>query len=400
MIKAHKIALIPNNRQRTFFAKSAGTARFAYNWALNRWQELYESGEKVSEQALRRELNAIKRDDFSWMLEVGKCAPQQAIKDLGTAYQRFFNKIAKYPQFKKKGCGDSFRTSRASKGLDALEVRGKKVKIPKLGWVRMSESVRFQGQIKSGVVSVCAGRWFISFHVDVQDIPKLPPKNQRSVGVDLGIHHLATLSTGEKISAPRPYRDHMRKLRRLQKSFSRKQKCSHSRRCAQLKLQRCHARIANIRKDSLHKLTHMLTTRFQTIGIEDLNVSGMLKNSKLSRAIADMGFYEFTRQLDYKAQQRGNSIVKMDRFFPSSKMCSNPSCLQKNDIELAQRSWTCSHCESYHDRDINAAINIERQAVSCTVIKACGEESAGFSHMGEVKLSSAKQEVGFEPSFG
>ena len=398
MIYAHKIALTPNNKQRTFFAKSAGTARFAYNWGLSRWKELYNEGQTVSEVSLRRELNARKREEFPWMLEVGKCSPQQALKDLGQAYSRFFKKTSGYPKFKKKGDGDSFRVDNGPqiKGADALEVRGRKVRIPRLGWVRMREAIRFKGQIKSGVISLYAGRWFISFSIDVTETPKLPLKNQGSVGVDLGIHHLATLSTGEKISAPRPYRQYMKKLRRLQKSLSRKQKGSQNRKRAQYLIQRCHARITYLRSDALHKLTCSLTNRFHTIGIEDLNVRGMLKNSKLSRAIADMGFYEFRRQLEYKAQQKGGKVVVVNRFFPSSQICSNPSCLEKTKMTLNVRSWTCSYCNSYHDRDINAAMNLENQAVSYTVT-ACGEGSSGLSHTGEVKLPSVKQEVGAQP---
>ena len=149
MLSVHQIALDPNNKQRTFFAKSAGTARFSYNWALARWKELYTAGNKPSEVSLRRELNAIKKEKYPWMLEVGKCAPQQAVKNLGTAFNRFFKKQGGYPKFKKKGEHDSFRCDNgpAKKGADAVQIKGRKIKIPRLGWVRMREHLRFQGQI-------------------------------------------------------------------------------------------------------------------------------------------------------------------------------------------------------------------------------------------------------------
>ncbi|MEF3193820.1 MAG: transposase [Halothiobacillaceae bacterium] len=257
MILAHKIALDPNNKQATYFTKAAGTARFAYNWALAEWQKQYEAWKqdnslpKPNEAALRRQLNAIKRERFPWMLEVTKCAPQMAIIQLGQAFQNFFAGRARYPRFRKKGVHDRFTLTN-----DQFSVEGSRIHIPKLGWVRMRESLRFAGKIMSATISRVADRWFVSIAVDTEDMPKRKAENQGVVGVDLGVSALATLSTGEPpISGPKPHKALLSRLRRLSRSLSRKQKGSRNLAKAKAQLARLHARIANIRSDALHKLT-------------------------------------------------------------------------------------------------------------------------------------------------
>ena len=393
MILVHKIALDPNDKQSTFFAKSAGTARFAYNWALAQWAEQYKAGEKPSDVSLRRELNSIKKNDYPWMLELGKCAPQQAIKNLGVAFKRFFKKQGQYPKFKKKGHHDSFRCDNgpAKIGADAIEIKGKKIKIPRLGWVRMREKLRFSGQIKSAYLSLKAGSWYVSLSVMTFDLKFPPSKNQGAVGIDLGCHHLATLSTGEKFESLKPLKFLLPKLKRAQRLVSRRKKGSSNRKKAIFLVQRIHERIANLRDNSLHQLSKTLTDRFSLIALENLNVKGMLSNSKLARTISDLGFYEFRRQLEYKSARRGGKVVIIDRWFPSSKKCSVCGSVNK-DLKLSDRSWECSACESLHDRDVNAAINILDNAVSLTV-SACGEESSGSVCIDGVKRSSMKQEL-------
>ncbi len=371
MILAHRIALEPNNVQATSFAKAAGVARFAYNWALAEWKRQCEAGGKPNEAALRRQLNAIKRERFPWMLEVTKCAPQMAIRQLGEAFKNFFAGRAKYPRFRKKGSDDRFTLTN-----DQFRVAGSRIHIPKLGWVRMREALRFQGKILSATISRVAGRWFVSITVDVPDTSHLPnAENQGVVGVDVGVSALATLSTGEKIAGPKPHTALLKRLRRLSRSLSRKQNGSANRRKAAAKLARLHARIANIRADALHKLTTSLTRRFHTIVIEDVNVRGMVKNRRLARSIADMSFAEFRRQLEYKAAMRGGRIIVADRFYPSSKTCS--ACGHVLDaLPLSVRQWTCPACGAPHDRDVNAARNLERLAlatVSSTERHACGD---------------------------
>lgn len=392
MIIAHKIALAPNNAQATYFARACGVARFAYNWALDEWQRQYEawkadnSRPKPSQAALRRQLNAIKREQFPWMLEVTKCAPQMAIIQLGEAFKNFFAGRAKYPKFRKKGVHDRFTLTN-----DQFSVEGSRIRIPNLGWVRMWESLRFAGKIMSATISRVADRWFVSIAVDTEDPPKRRAENQGAVGVDLGVSALATLSTGETIIGPKPHKALLDRLRRLSRSLSRKQKGSSNRRKAKAKLARLHARIANIRLDALHKLTTEITRRFHTIGLEDLNVRGMMANRHLARSIADMSFHEFRRQLEYKAERRGGHVVVADRWFPSSKTCSACGSVQEA-MSLSVRQWICLDCGTRHDRDLNAAINLKNMAVSSTV-SACGEEGAGRARKIAVKPASVKQEA-------
>ena len=394
MIISHKIRLDPNNKQATYLAKAAGTARFAYNWALAEWQTQYaawkddNSQPKPNQMGLRRQLNAIKRDQFPWMLEVTKNAPQMAIIQLGQAFNNFFAGRAQYPQFKKKGKSrDSFSLTNDQFAIDASRIR-----IPNLGLVRMRETLRFSGKILSATISRTADQWFASITVDTTSNHLPPAENQGAVGVDLGVSALATLSTGEKVIGAKPHKALLSRLKRLSRSLSRKIKGSANRHKAKQKLATLHARIANIRQDSLHQLTTNLTRRFHTIGIEDLNVSGMVKNRYLSRAISDMGFFEFRRQLEYKAGMRGAVVVVADRFFASSKTCSAPGCGHKVDkLPLSIREWTCPVCGAIHDRDINAANNLEKYAVSSTV-SACGGEGSGLPRKRQVKPAPVKQE--------
>ncbi|MEB6589023.1 transposase [Pseudomonas asiatica] len=393
MLIAHRIALDLNNVQATYMARAAGTARFAYNWALAEWKSQYEawkldsSQPKPTQTALRRQLNSIKRERFPWMLEVTKNAPQMAIIQLGQAFQNFFAGRSKYPQFRKKGGHDRFTLTN-----DQFNIDGCRMRIPNLGWVRMRESLRFAGKIMSATVSRVAERWFVSITVDAEDDSHLPKaENQGAVGVDLGVSALATLSTGETITGPKSHKALLARLQRLSRSLSRKQKGSEKRKKAKGKLAKLHARIAAIRSDALHQLTTSLTRRFHIIGIEDLNVRGMVKNRRLARAIADMGFFELRRQLEYKAAMRGGQVVVADRFYPSSKTCS--SCGHKlEELLLSVRQWTCPGCATCHDRDVNAAINLKNMAVSSTV-SACGEEGSGRRRKTTVKPASAKQEA-------
>ena len=426
MLMAHKIALNPNNAQATYFARASGTARFAYNWALDEWQRQYEawkadnSRPKPSQAALRRQLNALKREQYPWMLEVTKNAPQMAIIQLGEAFKNFWAGRAKYPKFRKKGVHDRFTLTN-----DQFSIDGRRIRIPNLGWVRMRESLRFTGKIMSATLSRVADKWFVSITVDTEDSPKRRAENQGAAGVDLGISALATLSTGEKVIGPKPHRALLKRQKRLSRRLSRKHKAakaklglaanapipkglrlpvSENAKKAKATLSRLHARIANIRKDALHKLTSEITRRFHTACIEDLNVRGMLKNRRLARSIADMSFFEFRRQLEYKAGRRGGMVVVADRWFPSSKTCSVCGTIQE-EMPLAVRQWTCPDCGASHDRDVNAARNLlalglaalSRSTASSAGCEACGEEGAGSARKSRAKPASMKQEVSFVP---
>ena len=375
---AHKIELVPNKKQEEYFVKACGVARFSYNWALEQWNKQYQAYKqdnslpKPNEFDLRKQLNAIKKEQYPFLLEVTKCAPQQAIKNLGKAFANFFKKQNNYPKFQKKGKNDSFYMDNS-----VIEVAGKKIRIPKLGWVKMRENIRFYGNIMSATISRTADKWFVSIQIAIEINPQ--PKaieNQEAVGVDLGVADLAILSDGTKFSGSKPLKKSLKKLKRLSKSLSKKQRVeevytdkngverkrkvpSKNYLKAKTKLARAHAKVANIRKNSLHKITTYIVQKYDIICIEDLNVKGMMQNKKLARAISDMGFYEFKRQLLYKAEMCGKNIVLADRWFPSSKTCSE--CGHKMEqMPLSVREWECPNCHTHHDRDINAAINLKK----------------------------------------
>ncbi len=389
MLRSHKITLNPNNKQRTYFAKACGVSRFAYNWALAEWKRRYEAGETVSEGALRKELNSIKREQFPWMLEVTKCAPQLAIMDLGEAFKRFFKKQTRhgnhgFPRFKKKGIRDSFELSN-----DQFHVSGNRIKIPNLGWVRMRESVRFVGKMMKATVSRRADKWFVSITVETDDIPKAD-ENQAVVGVDVGINALATLSDGRSIAGAKAHKHLLPRLRRESRAMSHKVIGSQNHRKAARRLARTHYRISCLREDCLHKLTTDLVRNYGVIAIEDLNVAGMVKNRRLARSLMDSSFGEFRRQVEYKAAMCGRRVVIAPQFFASSKLCS--ACGAKNDtLRLADRQWQCVSCHTEHNRDLNAAYNLRDYAVQflkeqsiakmdtagSSPVEACGESPSG-----------------------
>lgn len=386
LIRGHIIALDPTNTQATYFKKACGVARFAYNWALAEWKTQYKQDKiyrddclakgiqidktklnNPSQFKLRKQLNSIKRQQFPFMLEVTKCSPQEAIIQLGKAFDNFFKGQTNYPQFRKKGINDRFSLTN-----DQFKLKTKKdkphIQIPNLGLVRMREHLRHNGKILSAKVFSKGGKWFVSIAVELNsdDIVNQLKRGQstktsKEVGIDLGVTDLATLSDGTKIKAPKPLKNKLKKLQRLSKQLSRKQKGSKNRAKAKTKLSRLHYKISCIRKDFLHKLSTDLVRKFDTICLENLNIKGMVKNRKLSRAISDLGFYEFKRQLVYKANQWGKTVKEVDRFYPSSKTCH--CCQYKIDeLPLSARYWTCPNCNTNHDRDINASINILNQA--------------------------------------
>ncbi|WP_395143091.1 RNA-guided endonuclease InsQ/TnpB family protein [Moraxella atlantae] len=383
VIRGHIIRLDPTDKQATYFAKACGVARLAYNWALAEWQTQYQADKayrddclakgieiditklnKPSQGSLRKQLNAIKRTQFPFMMEVTKCSPQLAIMQLGDAFKRFFKGEAKYPQFRKKGVNDRFSLSD-----DQFKIDHKRIKIPNLGWVKMREPLRYDGKILSAKIFKKGDHWFVSVAVELQDTPQPIPKTGKVVGIDLGITDLAVLSDGTKIQAPKPLKQQLQKLKRLSKQLSRKQKGSNNRAKAKTKLSRLHAKISNIRQDFSHKLTTQLVKGYDVICIENLNVKGMAQNRKLSRAISDLGFYEFKHQLIYKANQWGKVVKEVDRFYPSSKTCSNCGfVMAKADLTLNVRNWQCPSCHKQHDRDVNASINILNNATKVLTV--------------------------------
>ena len=356
MILSHKIRIYPNKEQEVFLKKSCGVARFAYNWGLDEWQKRYKNGEKPDWIKLNKSFNYIKKDKFPFVREVSCCCAQIALANLGKAYKNFFKRRAKYPKFKKKGIHDSF-------GLDNLNfhIDGKHIKLAKMQPMKMAEELRFDGKIMSGTVSCVAGKWYISIAVEIRKDMTLP-KTGKFVGVDLGVKDIAITSDGYKFSNPRWIQKSEKKLKRLQRELARRQRASKRRERTRLRLARKHNQVSNQRMDWLHKITAYLVRNYDVISLEDLNVRGMVKNHNLAKAITNVSFGEFNRQIEYKAQMYGKQIYRVDRFFPSSKTCSVCGCIQ-DKMPLNVREWTCPDCGTHHDRDINAATNLLRQAM-------------------------------------
>lgn len=357
MILSHKIRIYPNKEQEVFLKKSCGVARFAYNWGLAEWQKQHKNGEKPNYLKLKKQFNGIKKDEFPFVCEVSKCCAETAFANLGRAYKNFFDRRAKYPRFKKKGIYDSF-------GLDNLKFRveRKRIKLAKMHPMRIAEPLRFDGKIMSGTVSYVAGKWHISIAVDVQKDLTLP-KTGKYVGVDLGVKDIAITSDSYKFANPRWIHKSEKKLKRLNRELARRQRASKRRERIRLRLARQHKRVANQRKDWLHKITTYLVRKYDVFALENLNVHGMTKNHSLAKAITNVSFGEFNRQIKYKSQMYGKQIYRVDRFFPSSKICSNCGCIQEK-MPLYIREWTYPDCGAHHNRDINAATNLLRQAMS------------------------------------
>lgn len=382
MIFAHKIALDLTQEQEAYCRQAAGTARFTYNWALSEWTRQYHAGEKPTAAKLKVQWNASKYERYPWLKGIHRDAHAQPFTNLQTAFSAFFQNIkdrkAKkttrkvgYPTFKKKGAHDSFYIAN-----DKFEIQGKKVRIPVLGWVRMREVLRFTGKIMAAVVSRTADRWFMSVSVQIDPLPT-PSENQAGrCGVDLGIRHLATLSTPrEHIDGPQPLKAALKKLRRLNRELARRGTFSAHWHQTKRKLGRLHARIAALREDSLHKLTTRLTQTYREIVIEDLHVKGMAQNRKLARAISDMGLGMFRQMLTYKAAASGTQIIVAARWFPSSKLCR---CgVVHAMLTLSNRVFVCPACGFTDDRDFHAADNLEAYPRLVGNDNACGQPSAG-----------------------
>jgi len=367
--RAYKTELNPNNKQITLFLKSAGTARFAYNWGLQCKKELYQAtGKSPSAIDLHRKLNRLKQIEYPWMYEVSKCCPQEALRDLDTAYQRFFKGISGYPRFKskKKGIG-SFRLT------GAIKISSDKIQLPRLGIIKLKEKnyLPVNKHILSATVSERADRWFVS--VSVREKIDISENVGGVVGLDLGVNNLVTCSDGEAFSNPKALRRSERKLKRLQRSLSKKKKGGNNRNKARQKIAKMYIRIANIRGDNIHKITSQLAKNKSIIVIEDLNNNGMLRNHKLAKSLADASFGEIRRQLEYKSTWYGSKLIIANRWLPSSKMCSY--CGNVKEISLSERIYKCPVCGFEADRDLNAALNLKSVAVSSTeTLNACGED--------------------------
>lgn len=356
MIVAHKIRIYPNQEQKNLIDKSCAIQGFIYNWGLNEWQRQYKEGLKPSSFNLKKQFNNIKKEQFPFVLECSKCCVEGAFMNLDKAFKNFFNKITKYPKFKKKDLKNSFYLAN-----DKFSIKNKQIRMPKCkSKIRCAEDLRFNGKIMSGTISRKAGKYYISISVEVQDNINII-KTNKSVGIDLGIKDIVITSDGYKFVNPHWIKNVEKRLKRKQRSFVRMKKGSKNREKRKLEIARLYERITNKKKDYLHKISTWIVRNYDEVGIEDLNIKGMLRNHHIAKALSGVSLYEFDRQLEYKSKMLNKNITRINRWFPSSKTCSVCGCIN-HDLILKDREWTCKDCGSHLDRDINASINILREA--------------------------------------
>jgi putative transposase len=369
MIKSHKIRLNPTTEQEIYFKKACGIARFTYNWVLGEWKKGRNNDKKKTIGELKAMLNHDKTALFPWMYEVTKCAPEYAIIDLQKAFANHFKnkKHFKFPTFKaKKRDPMRFGVDNCNYSVEKHNLIIAKMDEP----VNMAEELRFLGKLIACRVSYKAGHWYAAITVDttLQNPPlKLgsgtPPATENTLGIDLGVKTLVTLSNGQKFENQKFLEQAYRKVAHLQRKLSRSKKGGKNREKVVLKLGKAHEKVSDLRGDFYHKMVNeILDIGFDLIGVEDLNVKGMMKNHKLARCIADASFCEFMRILTYKAAQRGTAVVEVGRYYPSSQICF--ACKhQYKELTLDMREWTCPKCGTHHDRDENASKNIRDEPV-------------------------------------
>jgi putative transposase len=370
--RAYKYRIYPNKVQATAIRKACGCRRFIYNWGLEQKQQAYQRGEKLTcidlsnrLPGLKKELPWLKTDAYSQSL-------QTTMRDLDMAFTRFFKKQGDYPRFKSKGKSrESFHVPQGFK----IGVEEGALTLPKLGKVRVIFDRDPDGEFKSVTVSMSkSGKFFASIlcEQDVED-PELKPIDPKTtIGVDVGIKTFLVCSDGRKFENPKHLRESMSRLKFLSRRHARKQKGGKNRERARLRLARQHEKVANQRRDFLHKVSHELANESQvgTICVEDLNVKGMMKNHCLAGAISDCSWGAFFRMLEYKCRWRGIRIVKIGRFEPSSKLC--PCGVRNDGLTLADREWTCPKCGTVHDRDLLAANNVKRFGIAKATLTAGG----------------------------
>ncbi|HEU5200624.1 MAG TPA: RNA-guided endonuclease TnpB family protein [Ktedonobacterales bacterium] len=379
--RAYKYRFYPTAEQARILARTFGCVRYVYNWALRaRTDAYYQRKERLYYEHLAVLLTTLKQqEDTAWLSEVSSVPLQQSLRHLESAFRNFFDGRAKYPKFKKKHGPQAATYASSAFKWDGTALTLAKMDAPlAIRWSRpLPEGA------KPGTVTItrdAAMRYFVSFLVEEEIAPL--PISPKTVGMDLGLHDVVTLSTGEKTGNERYFCQEEKRLAHLQRRHARKRKGGKNREKARRKVARLHARIADRRKDFLHKLTTRLIRENQVICVESLQVKNMMQNDHLAKAIADVGWGELIRQLQYKADWYGRSVVAIDKWYPSSKRCH--ACGHSVDaLSLAIRQWTCPECGTVHDRDTNAALNIEAAGLA---VFACGETV----RPGRVKTRSAR----------
>ena len=414
MILGHSIALDATEAQQAQFRRACGVARFAFNWGLAEWKRMHEAGEKPSAQKIKAKWNAVRRKDFPWSMEVTKCASGQAILDLGAAFSNFFRDLKK-PRGARKARFPRFKSKRDDNGFalwnDQFQIEGDHIRIPRVGWVKMFEPLRFQGKIMGARVKRIGNRWHASVQVEVA-ICDLKSAPDTTVGIDLGITTLMQLSRPlpdgrVQIANPRARRSLMRRQTKLARRISRQElqrrktnaKTSKRQMIRRDRLRKLHYRIASIRKDAIHKATTAIASTFSTVVLEDLHAAGMVKNHHLAGAVSDASFREIRRCLEYKTAMRGGRVVVVDRWMPSSKTCSDCGTVIDR-LPLSKREWVCPACGVVHDRDENAARNLELAVGAASPEPSGGDRQDTRGEIGAlavgqpaVKLRSVNREL-------
>ena len=362
MLRAYKYRIYPTEEQKVLLAKTFGCCRFVYNWALNLKIEAYRQEKKTIayKEVQDRMVNELKKDN-QWLTEVNSQALLNTIRNLDTAYKNFFRDThtVGFPRFKSRKNRQSFQCPQHC----SVDFKKGTLSIPKAKGIPAVLHRRFKGMVKTVTVSMTpSGRYFASVLVDttIQELPASAIQGDTALGIDLGIKSLAVCSDGRTFDNPKNLQRSLDRLKLLQKRLSRKQKGSANRNKTRILVARLQERIANCRKDSLHKITHALThdSQVHTICMENLNVKGMQRNHHLAQAVGDASFGMFLTLLEYKCSWYGVNLIKIDRFAPSSKTCGKCGYIYKG-LKLSERSWTCPECGTHHDRDFNAACNIK-----------------------------------------
>ena len=396
MITSTKIRIYPSDDQKVTINKFFGCARWLWNNSLAETQKAYkETGKGLGQFALNKRLPALK-EEFPWLADTHSQVLQAVCLNMSRAFINFFERRANYPKFKTKRSKQSIQYPQ---GVRLVSER--KIYLPKIGEVKAAVHREIAGEIKTVTVSrSVSGKFFASILVEDKTTPPAASFEGQIVGIDLGLTHLAVTSRGAKFENPKHLAKATKNLRRKQQKLSRKVQGSNSRNKARIIVAKVHERIANTRKDFLHKLSRRLVDENQVIAIESLSVKELMKRHCVARSISDAGWGLFSSFLEYKSARVGKGFVKVDRFFPSSKLCSN--CLRaKEHLSLDARSWLCVHCGTRHDRDINAAKNIRLEAQRMIAAGIAGTANGGKVSRGKGRRSSVLApavEVG-SPSF-
>ena len=358
MLKAYKYRIYPNREQEIQIAKTFGCCRFVYNQALAYRKEAYEKEKKsVSKIDCNNYCNRELNKKYEWLKEVDKFALTNAIYNMDAAYQKFFKEHAGYPRFKSKHDNHRSYTTNFTNGNIAVDFERGKVKLPKLKEVKAKLHSKFSGQIKSATVSQApSGKYHVSILVETEH--QELRHTSHNTGLDLGIKELCITSGGRRYENPKIIKKYEKRLAKLQRKLAHKEKKSKNYNKTKKKIALCHERIANTRKDYLHKISHEIISENQVIVSEELQIKNMVKNHHLAKSISDVSWYELTRQLEYKAKWNGREYVKTDTFYASSQLCSACGYLNTDTKDLSVREWLCPVCGTKHDRDVNAAKNI------------------------------------------